>query len=134
MPAFINSLCRFFIAPLLSLISTIYSFLLFILPQALQTRLQRSISINRQLLNLLIGRLLPDLTQQLPPTDLTGRNAIVTGANSGIGLQIALELTRRGASVVMACRSPQRGETARQHILWNFPDAKASVSVLELDL
>ena len=44
--------------------------------------------------------------------DLAGKRAIVTGANSGLGLQTALELARHGATVVLACRSAERGEKA----------------------
>ncbi|EHB13326.1 Dehydrogenase/reductase SDR family member 13 [Heterocephalus glaber] len=43
---------------------------------------------------------------------LRGRTAVVTGANSGIGKMTALELARRGARVVLACRSSERGEAA----------------------
>ncbi|HEY3505406.1 MAG TPA: SDR family NAD(P)-dependent oxidoreductase [Actinocatenispora sp.] len=41
-----------------------------------------------------------------------GRVAVVTGANSGIGLHVATVLARRGAEVVLACRSAERGERA----------------------
>ncbi|MCU1279361.1 MAG: putative oxidoreductase/Short-chain dehydrogenase [bacterium] len=44
--------------------------------------------------------------------DLRGKQAIVTGANSGIGYHTALELGRAGAQVVIACRDAQRGEEA----------------------
>ena len=41
--------------------------------------------------------------------DLTGRTALVTGANSGIGFETAFELAAHGAFVVMACRDQGRG-------------------------
>jgi dehydrogenase/reductase SDR family member 12 len=48
--------------------------------------------------------------------DLSGKTALVTGANQGIGFQVSLDLARRGDSVVMACRSRQRGEEAADRI------------------
>jgi NAD(P)-dependent dehydrogenase (short-subunit alcohol dehydrogenase family) len=49
--------------------------------------------------------------------DLTGKVAIVTGANSGIGAETARVLSLRGAHVIMACRDLARADDARQRIL-----------------
>lgn len=45
------------------------------------------------------------------------RIVLVTGANSGIGKVTALELARQGATVVMGCRSAERGAVAREEIV-----------------
>ncbi|WP_449062317.1 oxidoreductase, partial [Planomonospora algeriensis] len=48
--------------------------------------------------------------------DLTGRNAVVTGASEGVGFHTALELARHGARVVLASRDRDRGEAAAARI------------------
>lgn len=48
--------------------------------------------------------------------DQQGRTVVITGANSGLGLASAEALARRGATVVMACRSPERGATALEQV------------------
>ena len=64
--------------------------------------------------------------------DQTGRVALVTGANSGLGLETTKALLKSGATVVMGCRSLQRGESARQSLLErNYPP---SVDLIALDL
>jgi len=68
--------------------------------------------------------------EQIP--DQTGRTAVVTGANSGLGLVVARELARAGADVVVACRDTGKGEAAADSIRGDVPGA--SVSVEELDL
>ena len=58
--------------------------------------------------------------------------AIVTGANSGIGLVTAGRLAAGGARTVLACRSDERARAARDQLLRRHPDAE--VEVLRLDL
>ncbi len=64
--------------------------------------------------------------------NLTGKTAVVTGANSGLGYQTALRLAEHGALVILACRNQQRGEQAVQAIKTEVPGA--NVELMELDL
>lgn len=61
-----------------------------------------------------------------------GKIIIVTGANSGLGFGTTRELARKGAKVIMAVRSLERGNEAREDIQQEIPDA--SLEVMELDL
>lgn len=61
-----------------------------------------------------------------------GRRAIVTGANSGLGLEITRRLAGAGADVVLAVRDRAKGETARQAIVADHPGA--ALTVAELDV
>lgn len=62
----------------------------------------------------------------------TGKIIVITGANSGVGYESALALARKGAHIVMACRSLDKAETARQDILRQVPGGV--VDVMQLDL
>lgn len=48
---------------------------------------------------------------------IDGKVVIITGCNTGIGKQTALELARRGGKIYMACRDPIKCEDARQEII-----------------
>jgi NAD(P)-dependent dehydrogenase (short-subunit alcohol dehydrogenase family) len=62
----------------------------------------------------------------------SGKTAVVTGANSGLGLIDARELARAGAKVVMAVRNVSKGESAASEIRGAVPDADVAVSQLDL--
>lgn len=64
--------------------------------------------------------------------DQTGKIAIVTGANTGIGYETARALAHKGADVTLACRSREKGEAAAARIAAEQP--KGSVVFAALDL
>jgi NAD(P)-dependent dehydrogenase (short-subunit alcohol dehydrogenase family) len=63
---------------------------------------------------------------------LNGKGAVVTGANSGLGLESAKALAGAGAHVVMAVRNQEKAAAAQDEILAQHPDA--SLEIVELDL
>ena len=67
---------------------------------------------------------------QIP--DQSGRLAVVTGANSGLGLETARALAAAGATVVITARDRAKGEAARQRITAETPDAAVEARVLDL--
>ncbi len=64
--------------------------------------------------------------------DQHDRLAVVTGANSGLGLQIATHLAAAGAEVILACRNVGKAEDAAAGIRAGQPDAKVAVASLDL--
>lgn len=62
----------------------------------------------------------------------SGKVAIVTGANSGIGYETTLGLVKKGVEVIMACRNLQNAEGARLKILKAHPEAQIKVWKIDL--
>lgn len=73
---------------------------------------------------------------QLPETlDLQGQTILITGANSGIGLEAARQCARLGATtLILAVRTIAKGEEAKANILKTSPKSKTDVQVWALDL
>ena len=72
----------------------------------------------------------PWTTAQIP--SLAGKNALITGANSGIGYQAALELARHGAHVYLACRNAQKGSEALARLQQQVPGSSAELVQLDV--
>ena len=67
-----------------------------------------------------------DLTVTVP--DLSGRLAVITGSNSGLGLGLTTRLAAAGADVIMAIRNRAKGESAIDQIRATVPNAKLTSS------
>src|SRR2546423_1350281 len=71
----------------------------------------------------------------LPKADLTGQTIIVTGANTGLGLDASKHLVRLNVSyLILACRSLSKGEAAKEQILTSVRKSNTKIEVWPLDL
>ena len=61
-----------------------------------------------------------------------GRRVLITGANSGIGFETALELARRGAEIILPARTIEKADGAIARIRGVIPDAKITPALLDL--
>lgn len=73
-------------------------------------------------------------TQALGEVSLRGRQAIVTGASSGIGIETARVLALGGADVLLAVRDTRRGEAVAESLRATLPKQAGTLSVGELEL
>lgn len=80
---------------------------------------------------LVLGRLFPTLKS--PQVNLNGKVAIVTGGNSGIGLETAQQLARQGCTVFIACRNISKAEAAVSQIISQVPASEGRLRSLVLD-
>lgn len=64
--------------------------------------------------------------------DLSGKTAVVTGANTGIGFETARVLASRGTRTILACRNPCKGNDAVARIVKRHPESQVELGVLDL--
>lgn len=64
--------------------------------------------------------------------DLTGKVIIITGANSGLGYESTLALAKKNATVIMACRSVDRAQSALDDVKRQVADADVTIMALDL--
>ncbi len=64
--------------------------------------------------------------------DLTGKVAVVTGSNSGLGFHIASDFANAGARVIMACRNPSKADDATNKIRSGSPSGTVETMTLDL--
>lgn len=63
---------------------------------------------------------------------MKGKVCLVTGANNGIGFEVAKGLARQGAQVALLCRNPERAQVARDKILADVPGAQVELQIIDL--
>ena len=74
----------------------------------------------------------PQPWSELHIPDLTGRLAVVTGANAGTGFETARALAGRGATVILACRNADKAHAAMDAIRATRPEARLEFEPLDL--
>ncbi|MEE9116413.1 MAG: SDR family oxidoreductase, partial [Thermoplasmata archaeon] len=68
------------------------------------------------------------------PWRVSSKTCLITGANSGIGKVMALEIAKEGANVIMVCRSKERGEAAQKEIVNRSGNESVELMLADLSL
>jgi NAD(P)-dependent dehydrogenase (short-subunit alcohol dehydrogenase family) len=71
-------------------------------------------------------------TPDVPVPDLAGKLAVITGANSGLGLGLTRRFARAGAEVILAVRNERKGAAAIAEVRAELPDAVLSTRRVDL--
>lgn len=66
--------------------------------------------------------------------DCSGKSYLITGANSGIGKEAALEIAKRGGTVHLVCRNPKYGEEAKQELIETSGNALIHLHIVDMSL
>jgi len=66
--------------------------------------------------------------------ELEGKLAVITGANSGLGLESCVLIAKRGCVVVMCCRNVEKAQAARDEVLTRSGADASKIHVVQLDL
>ena len=64
--------------------------------------------------------------------DCQGKTFLITGANSGIGKQAAVEIARRGGTIHMVCRNPTSAQEAKDQIVQETQNSDVHVHILDI--
>ena len=64
--------------------------------------------------------------------ELTGKNCLITGANSGLGLAVSKQFAQRGANMILVCRSEEKGDAAVREISVKAPEAKTDLMICDM--
>lgn len=73
-----------------------------------------------------------EFNPQALTVDLKGKNFMITGANSGLGKSVALELLKRGGTVHMVCRNKERAEKAREELVQASGNNEAYLHIVDI--
>jgi NAD(P)-dependent dehydrogenase (short-subunit alcohol dehydrogenase family) len=66
--------------------------------------------------------------------DIKGKNCIITGANSGIGKELSIELGKRGANLLLICRDLDKGLIAQKEIIKESGNNNVELFIFDLSI